>query len=148
MTIATMFDHAIEMLVHSWLLRGLAYSVATLIVFIILIGVLLGGTMLLHLFFKHHPLITRARRFFIYVLTMSGMLALVIAGIMGFMLPLIPGIPFLLAGLLLLRRHHKWPWLEERVKRVKEYARGERRKYRRWKRAREARAERENSGKP
>jgi hypothetical protein len=51
----------------------------------------------------------------LYSLTMCGVIMLALLGILGLFLPLIPGIPLLLGALLLLRKYHRWEWLEEKI---------------------------------
>jgi hypothetical protein len=116
--------HTLE---HSRIFLGTKYFGAAMLAFMVLLCILLLITLLLRRFFKRHPLVTRVHRILIYLLTMSGVFLLVVAGVLGLFLPIIPGIPLLLAGLLLMRRYHKSKWLEKKIavfrRRVRNYRR-------------------------
>jgi hypothetical protein len=85
--------------------------------------VMLGVTYSLRLFFKKHEFVTKTHKVLIYILTMSGVIALLLAGILGIFLPIIPGIPLLMAAFLLMRRYHKIPVVERFIRTVKRKAR-------------------------
>jgi type III secretory pathway component EscV len=105
--------------VHDTINVGYAFIVVVCILLI-----LVSITFLLRRFFRNHE-VNRIHRILIYLLTMAGILALVIAGILGALLPLLPGIPFFIAALLLMRKYHKWQWLETQIKKVKIFYRKE-----------------------
>lgn len=128
MTIATLLEETLSLVMHSWMLQGLAYGAAILIASTIIIAALLAATIVLHSFFKRHPVIKRARKVLVYLLTICGVLALVLAGILGLVLPVIPGVVLILAGLLLLRKYHKFSWLEKKIRSLRERVRRERRR--------------------
>ena len=119
MTLGEFFDGLLHTIATSWPVKGLAYGAAVFASISIIIAVLLAATLILHIFFKHHPFIQRARKILIYLLTICGVLALVMGGILGLVLPIIPGIVLILAGLLLLRKYHKFTWLESRIHALK-----------------------------
>lgn len=119
MTLSEFFDGLLHTVATSWPVKGLAYGAAVFASISIIIAVLLAATLILHIFFKHHPFIRRARKILIYLLTICGVLALLMGGILGLVLPIIPGIVLILAGLLLLRKYHKFTWLENRIHALK-----------------------------
>lgn len=99
----------------SALLKG-AISLVWALLFIggVLILLLLL-TFLLRQFFRAHEGIKKTQRILIYLLTMAGVLILTIGGLLGIILPVIPGFLLLLIALLLLRRYHKHPWIENKI---------------------------------
>ena len=119
---------------HSNFAIGTKYLGIGVAAFIVIIAILLLITIVLHRFFTRHPVVTRARKVLIYLLTMSGVFLLIVAGILGLFLPIIPGIPLLLAGLLLMRKYHKSVWLEEKIaafkRRMRQYRRRKQRQRR------------------
>lgn len=119
MTLSELFNSLLRAIATSWLVKGLAYGAAVFAAISIIIAVLLAATLILHIFFKHHPFIRQARKTLVYLLTICGVLALLMGGILGLVLPVIPGIVLILAGLLLLRKYHKFTWLENRIRALK-----------------------------
>jgi hypothetical protein len=97
---------------ESLLFKGTVVTGMLVFIAFCTILVLLGITMLLRQFFKRHPLVDRAHRMLIYLLTMTGVLALFIGGIIGIMLPVIPGVVLIVIGLLVMRRYHRWKWFD------------------------------------
>lgn len=98
---------------RSHIFTGVTYASYFFLAVFLSLLVLLFVTVLLRMFFKHHPMINRAHRVLIYLLTMTGVAALLLAGMMGLLLPIIPGIPLILAALFLMRKYHKVPWIEK-----------------------------------
>ena len=123
MLLSELKNQLLEKIHDSWLLKGVAFGVAGIIILFIILAALLGMVILLHRFFIQHPVITRARRILAYLLTMVGVIALVIGGLLGLILPIIPGIALLLAGFLLLRKYHKFVWIELKIKHFKKQMR-------------------------
>jgi hypothetical protein len=90
-----------------------------LLIMILILMVMLCVTFLLRQFFKHHPVVNRAHKLLIYLLTMAGVVALFIAGIIGILLPVIPGVIFIFVGLLLMRKYHRWAWMDMQMARLR-----------------------------
>jgi hypothetical protein len=105
---------------HSDIFRAAIIFGKILLVVLIVLGILIGVTFLLRRFFKNHVVVNRAHRVLIYIFTMAGVLALVMAGLLGVVLPIIPGIPFLIAAFFLMRKYHKSAWIEEKVAALKQ----------------------------
>jgi hypothetical protein len=85
------------------------------IAFTVVVGVLLILTYLLKTFFYRHSVVNQFHKTLIYLFTMSGVVLLFIGGILGVLLPIIPGIPLIIAALLLMRKYHRWEWLEGKI---------------------------------
>jgi len=112
MTLQEFWTDVIHSAERLGVIRNAKTAVFFFLALIISLCVMLGVTIILRRFFKRHVLITRTHKVLIYMLTMSGVAALLFAGILGLVLPIIPGIPLLLAGLLLMRRYHRFGLVE------------------------------------
>jgi hypothetical protein len=128
MNVTGMFGTGYATLDRYGVFTGIEYAGWTFLGIFVLLLVLLGVVLLLRLFFRRHPLVTRAHKVLIYLLTMTGVIALLAAGVLGLLLPIIPGIPFVLAGLLLMRKYHKVPFVERIIGWCKKKARHLRRR--------------------
>jgi hypothetical protein len=115
MSISSLWSETIAAVHNSAVYRGTIVTGTLLLISLGIILALLCVTFFLRQFFKRHPLVNRIHRILIYLLTMGGVLALFIAGLIGIVLPIIPGIIFILIGLLLMRRYHRWVWLDEKI---------------------------------
>ncbi len=80
------------------------------------LGILVLTTFLLRRYFKRRPFIDRAHRAGVYLLTMLGVFVLLVGAFVGALLPVIPGVVFLLFALLLLRQYHKNRWVEAKIR--------------------------------
>jgi hypothetical protein len=125
-----------QLLQGTWYYHGTVWSGIVALAIILSLAILFAFTWLLRRFFIKHPVIDRAHRMLIYLLTMSGVALLLVAGVLGVLLPVIPGIPLLIAGFLLMRKYHPWPWLEARIAALKARLREEHRKFRKRREAR------------
>ena len=96
-------------------ISGTVYTGTLVLIAFCILLVLVGVTFLLRQFFKRHPLVNRAHKILIYLLTMTGVMALFIGGIVGILLPIIPGVLFIFIGLLLMRKYHRWKWLDRQM---------------------------------
>jgi hypothetical protein len=112
MTFSQWWQESITAFRESKLFSGTVSVGITVLSVFLAILLLLGVTFLLRQFFKRYTVINQAHRILIYMLTMSGVVLLILAGLLGLVLPLIPGIPLLLAGVLLMRRYHRFHWIE------------------------------------
>jgi UPF0716 family protein affecting phage T7 exclusion len=110
---------ATGMFIDSPLYRGTVLTGQLLILAFLVILLLFCITVLVRIFIKRHPLITRAHKILLYLLTMSGVLILFLGAIIGAMLPIIPGFLFLFLGVLLMRKYHKWTWIEGKFTRAR-----------------------------
>jgi formate-dependent nitrite reductase membrane component NrfD len=112
MTLLEWWEQSVHEFRHSKLFSGtVSFGVTVLSVFLAIL-LLLCVTFLLRQFFKRYAFINHAHKILIYLLTMSGVVMLILAGLLGLVLPLIPGIPLLLAALLLMRKYHRFAWVE------------------------------------
>ena len=99
----------------STIFRGAVSALVFLVILIVLLLVLLGFILLLRHVFKEHVVVKRAHRIIVYLLTITGMIACFLGGLLGFIFPIIPGLLLFLAGLLLLRRIYKNEWVDENI---------------------------------
>jgi hypothetical protein len=81
-----------------------------------MLGTLVLTTFLLRRYFKRRPFIDRAHRGGVYLLTMLGVFVLLLGAILGALLPIIPGVVFLLLAMVLLRKYHKNRWVETKIR--------------------------------
>jgi hypothetical protein len=98
------------------LLIGAVSTGAALLIVLCVLCICLAITYILRQFFKRHPLINRAHRLLIYLITMGGVVILLLGGILGLILPIIPGFVLILFALVLLRRYYRTPWMESKIK--------------------------------
>lgn len=115
MTLIDALKDAVMTLQDSLLYRGTLFTGTVLVFVVCILAILLGVTFLLRIFFKRHPVVNRAHKTLIYLLTMAGVLALLFAGFVFSMVPLIPGVLFVFIALLLMRRYHRWVWLDRKI---------------------------------
>jgi hypothetical protein len=115
MTLLEWWEKSIAAFRHSRLFDNTVSIGVTVLSVFLAILLLLSVTFMLRQFFKRYTIINQAHKILIYMLTMSGVVMLILAGVAGLMLPLIPGIPLLLGALLLIRKYHKFVWLENAV---------------------------------
>ncbi len=66
--------------------------------------------------FRTDPSVRFVYKASIYVLTMTGVLILLAAALVGFLVPVIPGSLLLLLAFLLLRRVYRNAWLEQKIR--------------------------------
>jgi len=130
MTLASVWRDGLAAIGRSDFVRGAFSILVVLIVVFTLIALLFLLTYILRKFVHRDPIIDRTHRTLIYLLTMGGAVTLILAGFLGVFLPILPGIVLVVAGLLLLRRYHRWQWLETRITRLKEKVHVQREMYR------------------
>lgn len=118
MSLASLWQETIAKVQTSPILHGAISTGKALAITISVLLVLAGITYILRRFFHRHEGIRLIHRFVIYLLTMVGVLALLFAGVVGIMLPVIPGVLFLLLGFILLRRYYKYPWVDHQIRRL------------------------------
>ncbi len=116
MTLAAWVQAAIEDIRASPITHGAVTGGIILLAIAGALGIVVWTTFLLRRYFKRNPFIDRAHRVGVYLLTMLGVLVLLIGAALGAMLPVIPGILFLLFAFLLLRKYHKNRWVEARIR--------------------------------
>lgn len=111
-----LWSGAVRRVVESPFLRGAVSAGVLLLILLLILLVLLGITILLRMFFRRHPLVDRAHRVLAYLVTMAGVVVLLIGGILGMVLPIIPGIVLIIFALVLLRKYHKNKWLDSKIR--------------------------------
>jgi len=70
-------------------------------------------------FFKRDPTIRKAYKISVYLLTLSGVIILLFGALVGFFVPVIPGLLLLLLALILLRRIYRNKWMDKNINRLR-----------------------------
>ena len=107
----TLFSVVRDGAIHGVITLGAALAIVA-----VTLGVFVGITFLLRRYFRHHRFVNRAHRTGVYLLTMLGVAILLVGAFLGALLPVIPGVLFLLLALLLMRRYHRSKWVDARIR--------------------------------
>jgi hypothetical protein len=114
MTLRESWSKGIGIITRSNAFQDTVFLTKIVLIVVVILGILVTITFLLRRFFKNH-MVNRAHKILIYLFTMAGVLALIIGGLLGIALPIIPGIPLLIGAFLLMRKYHRWEWLERKI---------------------------------
>lgn len=118
MTLQEIWSQTVTQVRTSPLVTGAISLVTILTIMFCIFLILLGVTFLLRMFFKNHPTIDMFHKTFLYVVTMSGVIVLLVGGVLGLALPLIPGALLIILGLVLLRKYHRSEWMDRHLVRL------------------------------
>ncbi|MBR9700240.1 hypothetical protein GOV11_00030 [Candidatus Woesearchaeota archaeon] len=113
------FVDLIEGIRDSWTVDVLVSVFAFLFGLIGMLLVIFGVLFILKRVFKGDKDISRAYRATIYLLTMATAIVLFMGGILGIVIPAIPGFLLLIFSLLLFRRYHKSHWVDSQIQYIR-----------------------------
>lgn len=108
-------SEAVSAIRESWIVKSAIHTGLLLLVLVLVLLVLLGVTFLLKWFFGKDPTVDRAHRIVISLLTMVGVVILMIGGLLGLFLPIIPGVLLIFFALALMRKYYRNAWLDAKL---------------------------------